>query len=133
MTVKPVLVVALVLIIGGAVAALALIRIRPSIVCGPVEIKILPDLRMIVAAAELFKAETGRYPATLEEMAPEAAAKAGRSRTIEIEDAVDPWGQPYIYRLVDGKPHALCLGRDDRPGGEGEDEDREWPEPAGKK
>jgi general secretion pathway protein G len=80
---------------------------------------------MIVAAAELFKAETGRYPSALEEMAPEAAARAGRNWSIRIEDAVNPWGQPYIYRLVDGKPHAICLGRDGRPGGEGEDEDRE--------
>ena len=35
----------------------------------------------------------------------------------------DPWGNPYVYRVVDGKPAAICYGKDAQPGGDGENQD----------
>ncbi|MBI4605941.1 MAG: type II secretion system protein GspG [Planctomycetes bacterium] len=32
----------------------------------------------------------------------------------------DPWGNEYVYRIVDGAPQVLCLGSDGAEGGEGE-------------
>jgi hypothetical protein len=56
-------------------------------------------------------------------MSLEESKEAGRD--CYIENSVDPWGRPYIYKLVDGKPRAACIGRDGVPGGTGPDEDQE--------
>jgi len=40
---------------------------------------------------------------------------------------MDPYGNPYFYQLRDGQPIAIYRGRDNLPGGTGEDEDWEWP------
>jgi general secretion pathway protein G len=36
---------------------------------------------------------------------------------------LDPWGNPYGYELVDGRPRVFSLGADGAPGGEGEARD----------
>ena len=39
----------------------------------------------------------------------------------------DPWGNEYGYEIVDNKPTAYCLGKDQTEGGEGDDEDLYYP------
>ena len=69
--------------------------------------------RLVVSEAEMFKREHGRYPATLEEM-------AGSSDWIPSESPAgpkkDPWGNPLLYRLVDGTPRATSMGPDGKLG-----------------
>jgi general secretion pathway protein G len=105
----------------GGIAALALIKVRSETNCTTIEWKVKSDLRTIVAAAEYFRLETGRYPERIEEMMPAGASKAGATATVEND--LDPWGRPYLYGLVSGKPCAVCLGRDGVPGGTGADAD----------
>ena len=40
----------------------------------------------------------------------------------------DPWGGEYEYEMRDGKPVIICLGRDANTGGDGDDQDYEYPE-----
>ena len=40
----------------------------------------------------------------------------------------DPWGNEYEYEMRDGKPVVICLGRDANTGGDGDDQDYEYPE-----
>lgn len=40
----------------------------------------------------------------------------------------DPWGRPYGYELIDGKPSAFCLGSEGAEGGEGDETDIYFPE-----
>ncbi len=90
-----------------------------------VELQITTDLRVIVAAAQAFQASTGRYPASLKEIGP---ARNSNSRLIvELENITDPWGRDYNYRLIVGKPHAYCYGKDGIEGGEGPDQDFHYP------
>ena len=41
------------------------------------------------------------------------------------EGIIDPWGRPYIYRMPgrNQQPEVFTLGRDNAPGGTGEDQD----------
>jgi general secretion pathway protein G len=36
---------------------------------------------------------------------------------------LDPWGRPYVYKVIRGTGRVISLGRDGVPGGEGEDAD----------
>ena len=42
-----------------------------------------------------------------------------------VEGIVDPWGRPYQYRMPgrNNQPEVFTLGRDNAPGGAGEDQD----------
>ncbi len=65
----------------------------------------------------------GRYPYTIDEVI------SDKENEFYLSRIADPWARPYIYKIVDGKPHIFCYGKDGIPGGTGEDKDFEWPEP----
>jgi general secretion pathway protein G len=111
-----------ILVVGGFAASTLMVK-DSGPYGGPLEGRAKRDLLSILHAAEWFQAETGRYPTRIEEMSVEGSKKAGTSLAIGIGN--DPWGRPYIYRLVDGKPRVACLGRDGVPGGTGLDADVE--------
>ncbi|MBI4586204.1 MAG: type II secretion system protein GspG [Planctomycetes bacterium] len=91
--------------------------------------RITTDLKTIYRAAETYYATLGTYPQTLEEL------KSGKGPdgqfVVSIETDKDPWGNQYEYTMMDGKPHVRCNGKDGAPGGEGENQDYEWPETEG--
>ena len=105
----------------AVLGSLALNRVS-SIGCGYTRCdRLRSNLKTIVNAADLFRQEVDRYPATLEELKARYGAQIPK----------DPWGNDFRYQLgPDGKPRVRCLGKDGREGGEGEDRDFEEPEPA---
>jgi general secretion pathway protein G len=83
------------------------------------------DLKAIIHAAELYEAETGSYPPTLDEL---KSPREGREPL--LKETRDHWGREYHYELdPGGKPRAYSLGRDDALGGVGEDKDFFEPSP----
>lgn len=111
----------MVIILGGAFVFFVVNNL-----CVPHRPYIPVDLQAIIHSAEMFQVEMGRYLTTIEEMSESTAKETGRDWS--IENRPDPWGRPFIYKLIDGKPHVYCFGRDGLPGGTGADRDYEWPE-----
>src|SRR5262245_61819373 len=88
------------------------------------------QIQSLVTALELYKVDTGRYPATSEGLKALVVAPAGASAWNgpylgKKELPNDPWGRPYLYRLPGehGAFDIVSLGADNQPGGTGENED----------
>ena len=87
--------------------------------------RVLTDLSALRDAVEYYYGEFGKYPDDAEGL------KALLARTPNFPNGligavpVDPWNEPYVYQYpADGRAYdILCLGRDARQGGEGEDAD----------
>jgi general secretion pathway protein G len=89
------------------------------------------QIEAIARALESYRLDNGSYPSS------ETGLNALRSRPtnqprwngpyLQKEIPVDPWGNPYSYRpsrVGSGRDFELVsLGRDGRPGGNGEDAD----------
>lgn len=88
------------------------------------------QINSIATALDLYRLENGRYPAqgdglkALVENTPGSATWNGPY--LKGKDGiVDPWGQPYQYRIPGqhGEYDLFTLGADNAPGGDGEDGD----------
>ncbi len=88
--------------------------------------KITIDLQAIVKAAKGYYADQGSFPETLADLV-NPTDDTGRELTGLEEMPKDPWGNEYGYEIVDNKPTAYCLGKDQTEGGEGDDEDLYYP------
>jgi len=64
------------------------------------------DMARLERAAQDFHVKYGRYPQTLESLAPEF---------IEVIP-VDPWNRPYLWRKEGGTWRIVCHGKDGQPG-----------------
>ena len=77
-------------------------------------------------ALEQYRLDTGHYPSSelgLEALVVRPASEARwQGPYLKKQVPVDPWGNPYIYRLGGprGEFEILSLGKDGRPGGDGE-------------
>jgi general secretion pathway protein G len=92
------------------------------------------QIDMLGVALDGYRLDNGSYPTTeqglaalRERPAREPLPSDWRGPYLRKELPVDPWGRPYIYR-VESSPTATgyelqTLGRDGKPGGEGEDKD----------
>lgn len=88
------------------------------------------QLSAVASALELYALDNGGYPtpqaglrALIE---PPTGATRWRGPYLTKPDGlVDPWGKPYLYRVPGkGRPFEIyTLGRDNAPGGTGEDQD----------
>lgn len=92
------------------------------------------QIEILSAALEAYRLDTNGYPATdqgldaLRVQPTGVAAPAGwRGPYLRRSVPLDPWGRPYLYLspgLANPESYDLyTLGRDNRPGGEGEDAD----------
>jgi general secretion pathway protein G len=63
----------------------------------------------------------GHYPESLEVLV--TPDELGRRYLNRETVPLDPWGNPYLYALVDGRPRIVSYGADGVPGGEGDDAD----------
>jgi hypothetical protein len=81
---------------------------------------------------QLERRQHGRAVECLEhlELAPDALdlgdARLLRARQLrEATGLLDPWGRPYVYRQPgrNAAAEVFTLGRDNAPGGQGEDQD----------
>jgi general secretion pathway protein G len=82
-------------------------------------------------ALDAYRLDNDYYPATEQGLDAlvhmpqgEPPARGWRGPYLKREVPVDPWGTAYQYRLVDDQHYDLrSLGRDGKPGGDGEDAD----------
>lgn len=87
------------------------------------------QIRNLENALELFYVDTGRYPTEEEGLAALATAPAGLAAwngpyLKKADKLKDPWARPYLYQPPKpGVSAVRSLGRDGKPGGEGEDMD----------
>lgn len=88
------------------------------------------QVNQLVTAIEMYQLDTGRYPpneaglrALIE--APQGEARWGGPYLRKPDILVDPWGRPYQYRHPGqrGPFDVFSYGRDNAPGGQGEDRD----------
>lgn len=92
------------------------------------------QVELIATALDSYRLDTGNYPTTAQGLAalrdrpatpPVPPTWRGPYLRRPVPD--DPWGRPYVYRFP-GEKHPgsfdlYSLGRDAKPGGEGEDAD----------
>ena len=77
-------------------------------------------------ALDLYRLETGHYPSSEQGLQALVNAPSGESRWKGpyLAKAVpqDPWGRDYIYRSPgeNGDYDLMSMGKDDQPGGDGE-------------
>ncbi|MDH4108838.1 MAG: type II secretion system major pseudopilin GspG [Gammaproteobacteria bacterium] len=88
------------------------------------------DLRSIESALKLYRLDNFSYPTTeqgLEALVAKPADPNVRNWKGPYVERVprDPWGNPYLYLSPgnNGEIDIYTMGRDGRPGGEGEDAD----------
>ncbi|MCF8191987.1 MAG: type II secretion system major pseudopilin GspG [Burkholderiales bacterium] len=84
------------------------------------------QIQAIADALDQFRLDVGRYPTTTEGLAALTQALPGEVRWrgpyLKKDAPADPWGRAYVYRAPGerGDYDLLSLGKDGRPGGEGE-------------
>ena len=88
------------------------------------------DLSVLAAAIDQFQRDTGRYPTRTEGLSGlsvcPVAAPGWRGPYVREDLSQDPWGEPYAYRLIEGKRYrVISFGADRKPGGVGADADLE--------
>ena len=91
------------------------------------------DIRTLESALERYKLDNAYYPSTeqglealVEKPTAEPAPQNWQSGGYIKDLPEDPWGQEYRYlgpRDTNGPPKIYTLGRDNRKGGEGPDQD----------
>ena len=88
------------------------------------------QLSSISTALELYALDNSVFPPAQVGLSALIQAPAGVTRwkgpyLKNPEGLIDPWGRPYHYKFPgrNGQPDVFTLGRDNAPGGEGEDQD----------
>jgi len=88
------------------------------------------QINALSSALELYALDNGGFPAQQAGLAalmqpPQGAQRWSGPYLKKAEGLVDPWGRPYQYRVPGkGQPFEIfTLGRDNAPGGTGEDQD----------
>lgn len=107
-----------VLVIIGLLTTLVVINVLPMQDRARVQ-KARADLATIEQALELYRLDTGRYPATGEGL--QALGVGGTAGPLLKSLPADPWGKPYQYQAP-GQQRAYDLwswGSDGQKGGEG--------------
>lgn len=81
-------------------------------------------------AIDTYRLDMGKFPTNEQGLAALSKAPAGETRWkgpyIKREAPMDPWGNPYVYKVPgdNNQPYEIrSLGRDGRPGGKDDDED----------
>lgn len=88
------------------------------------------QMSAIATSLELYALDNGRFPPQQAGLGaliqpPPGAVRWRGPYLKKSEGLVDPWGHPYQYKMPGrGTPFEIAtLGRDNAPGGEGEDQD----------
>jgi len=90
--------------------------------------KAVADMQAIARVADGMKIEIGRYPDTVEDMIDPTDDNGTPLSSGLDQFPKDPWGNEYLYEIIDGRPLLQCYGADGQEGGEGEDVDLFHPE-----
>lgn len=122
-----------VLFVAGGVIALLLARRELTRDAADPSVRAVRELGAIQMGLERYRLDTGGYPTTKDGL----GALVARPHTLTSENwrgpyleskekdlLQDPWGRPYLYRVLkNGRGMAYTLGADGRPGGSAEDRD----------
>jgi len=120
-----------VLVIIGLLATIVVINVLPSQDRAMVE-KARADIATLEQAVELYRLELLSYPSTEQGLEALVTAPADPRLSARFREGgyirrlpTDPWGNAYLYLQPGehGTVDIYSLGRDGRPGGEGQDAD----------
>lgn len=86
------------------------------------------QVNAIASALELYAIDNGGYPSQQTGLgalmqAPVSTPRWAGPYLKKADGLIDPWGRPYQYRLANSQFQVFTLGRDNTPGGTGEDQD----------
>ena len=115
-----------VITIIGLLGTLVITKVAPILMRAN-KTKITSDMKTIYKTAEIIYATSGSWPDSIEEMVDRTDDDGNELEGLD-EMPKDPWGGEYEYEMRDGKPVVICLGRDANTGGDGDDQDYEYPE-----
>ena len=115
-----------VITIIGLLGTLVVTKVAP-ILFRANKTKINSDMKTIYSTAKIIYTTSGGWPDSIEEMVDRTDDDGNDLEGLE-EMPKDPWGNEYEYEMRDGKPVVICLGRDANTGGDGDDQDYEYPE-----
>ncbi len=83
------------------------------------------QIALFETALDTYRLDTGKYPTELKALRVNpGGVKRWDGPYLPKPVPLDPWGNPYVYRLGDkGEYEIISLGADGAEGGEGEDAD----------
>lgn len=84
------------------------------------------QISLLCTAVDTFRLDMGRYPESLDELVKKVDDRRWKGPYLPGQLPLDPWGNPYIYRVPGegGRDYdIMSYGANGVPGGEGEDED----------
>lgn len=88
------------------------------------------QIEALEKALDMYRLDTGHYPATEQGLAALNVKPQNEPKWsgpyLKKEVPLDPWGKPYIYKVPGEKGtefDLMSLGKDSKPGGEGENAD----------
>ena len=116
-----------VMVIIALLAALVGPRLFPKLGKGK-QSAALAQIELIGQGLDHFRLDVGRYPTTqegLNALAANPGAEKWEGPYLKKALPNDPWGKPYRYQCPGshGEYDIYSYGRDDAPGGDGEDKD----------
>ena len=116
-----------VMVIIGLLAALVAPRLFPKLGKGK-QSAAKAQIELLSQALDQYRLDTGTYP-TSQEGLNALMANPGQEKWdgpyLKKNVPADPWGNPYNYQIpgTHGEYDLFSYGRDNKPGGEGEDKD----------
>lgn len=116
-----------VMVIIGLLAALVAPRLFPKLGKGK-QAAAKAQIELLGQALDQYRLDTGSYPSTQEGLNA-LMVNPGQEKWdgpyLKKNLPSDPWGKPYNYQSpgTHGEYDLYSLGRDNKPGGEGEDQD----------
>jgi general secretion pathway protein G len=116
-----------VMVIIGLLAALVAPRLFPKLGKGK-QAAAKAQIELLGQALDQYRLDVGAYPTTqegLNALITNPGVEKWEGPYLKKNVPMDPWGKPYQYQSpgTHGEYDLSSYGRDDKPGGEGEDKD----------
>jgi general secretion pathway protein G len=116
-----------VMVIIGLLAALVAPRLFPKLGKGK-QAATKAQIELLGQALDQYRLDIGSYPTTqegLNALVTNPGVEKWEGPYLKKNVPLDPWGRPYIYQSpgTHGEYDLYSYGRDNKPGGEGEDKD----------
>ncbi len=116
-----------VMVIIGLLAALVAPRLFPKLGKGK-QAAAKAQIELLSQALDQYRLDTGTYPSTqegLNALMTNPGQEKWDGPYLKKNVPTDPWGNPYTYQVpgTHGEYDLFSYGRDNKPGGEGEDKD----------
>jgi len=116
-----------VMVIIGLLAALVAPRLFPKLGKGK-QSAAKAQIELLSQALDQYRLDTGSYPSTqegLNALMTNPGQEKWDGPYLKKSLPLDPWGKAYVYQIpgTKGEFDLYSLGRDGKPGGDGEDKD----------